>query len=230
MYDGATPLVTDAPLVSGQAAFTASGPTAPGDHTYRAVFTPADGSVFEASEADQATGYVKDDSHRSTEAFPGKVAKGAKAKGAVTVKQTAGGNATGTVKVKRGAKVVGQGTLKKGKVTLTLAKLPKGKNTLKIVYGAVTPTRRAPPRRSPSPRSDARARAAAWPRPAGDTHRVATDDQPLPLTPRPRCSRRRPPPQEPPAPAAPPASRWPSSWRATSRPGSGTTRSSTGSR
>lgn len=131
LYDGATPLVTDAPLVSGQASFTASG-LAVGDHSFRAAFTPAGGSVFEASE-DTTTGYVKDGAS-ATETFPAKVAKGAKAKGTVTVTQTAGGKATGSVKVKRGTKVVGQGTLKKGKVTLTLAKLPKGKNTLKIVY------------------------------------------------------------------------------------------------
>ncbi|HEY0951569.1 Ig-like domain repeat protein, partial [Nocardioides sp.] len=128
-FEGATQVANDVPMVSGAATTTLTG-VAPGSHTYTAVFTPAEGSVFEPSQ-DESTVKVLT-SATITESFPASVAAGAKAKGTVTV-SAVGATATGKVSIMQGAKVLKAGTLKGGKATFTL-KLAKGKNKLKAVY------------------------------------------------------------------------------------------------
>ena len=107
---------------------TAATGVSAGEHTYRAEFTPAGGSAFEASEGEDSV-TVKT-SASIAETFPASVAAGAKAKGTVTV---TGDGATGQVSIMQGAKVLKSATLKGGKATFTL-KLAKGKNKLKAVY------------------------------------------------------------------------------------------------
>lgn len=129
-FEGDTQVANDVPMVSGAASTTLTG-VAAGSHTYRAVFQPAEGSIFEASEG-TATVRVKT-SATVSETFPASVAAGAKAKGTVKVVAD-GATATGTVKIKLGNKTLKSATLKGGKATFTL-KLAKGKNKLKAVYG-----------------------------------------------------------------------------------------------
>lgn len=129
-FEGATPVANDVPMVSGAATTTLTG-VAPGSHTYTAVFTPAEGSVFEASQGEDTVS-VKT-SATVSESFPASVAKGAKAKGTVTV-AASGATATGTVSIMLGSKTLKSASLKGGKATFTL-KLKKGKNKLKAVYG-----------------------------------------------------------------------------------------------
>jgi len=81
-FEGATQVANDVPLVSGAATYTATGVSV-GEHTYRAVFTPAEGSAFEPSEGEDTVS-VKT-SATIAETFPASVAAGAKAKGTVTV-------------------------------------------------------------------------------------------------------------------------------------------------
>jgi len=128
-FEGATQVANDVPLVSGAATYTATGVSV-GEHTYRAVFTPAEGSAFEPSEGEDTVS-VKT-SATIAETFPASVAAGAKAKGTVTV-SAAGATPTGKVSIMRGAKVLKTASLKGGKATFTL-KLAKGKNKLKAVY------------------------------------------------------------------------------------------------
>lgn len=131
-FEGQTLLANDVPLVSARATYTVSG-AAPGQHTYRAVFEPAEGSAFEPSEATSEV-LVKT-SASLTESFPAAVEAGKRAKG--TVKVSLDGiakQATGRVTVKLGRKTVGSGTLDGGKITLKLAALPQGKNVLKAIY------------------------------------------------------------------------------------------------
>ena len=129
-FEGDTQVANDVPLVSGAATATLNG-VAVGSHTYTAVFTPAEGTKFESSEADD-TVMVKT-SATVSESFPASVAKGAKAKGTVTV-AASGATATGTVSIMLGSKTLKSATLKGGKATFTL-KLKKGTNKLKAVYG-----------------------------------------------------------------------------------------------
>jgi hypothetical protein len=129
-YQGQTALTT-ANLVGGQATLTKSG-LAPGKYTFGAVFTPAEDSPFVTSGAVKA-GVVKTSSSIS-ETFPTSVAKGAKAKGSITVALAGiAAKATGALKVKVGGKTITK-TLAGGKVTLTL-KLAKGKNTVTVTWG-----------------------------------------------------------------------------------------------
>lgn len=131
-YDGATVLKAGVSLISGQATTTVSG-LKPGAVSYRAVFTPAEGSKFEASEA-SATGTVKTSSAVAVK-FAKSVKAGKKVKGTVTVTLAGvSAKASGKVTVKLGAKTVASGALKAGKVTLTLKKLKTGANKLKAVY------------------------------------------------------------------------------------------------
>lgn len=127
-FEGATQVANDVPLVSGAATTNLTGVSV-GEHTYRAVFTPAE-SKFESSEG-TATVSVKT-SATVSESFPAKVAAGAKAKGTVTVVAN-GATATGTVKIMLGSKTLKSAPLKSGKATFTL-KLAKGKNKLEAVY------------------------------------------------------------------------------------------------
>lgn len=129
-FEGETQVANDIPLASGAATFTATGVT-PGEHTYTAVFNPSEGSTVDPSEGED-TVLVKT-SAKVSETFPASVAKGAKAKGAVTVVGD-GANATGIVKIMLGGKTLKSASLKGGKATFTL-KLPKGTNKLKAVYG-----------------------------------------------------------------------------------------------
>jgi hypothetical protein len=129
-FEGETQVANDVPLVSGAATATLTGVSV-GKHTYRAVFNPGADSTFEPSEG---TGTVSvKTSATVSETFPSSVAKGAKAKGTVTVVAD-GATATGTVKIMLGGKTLKSATLKGGKAKFTL-KLAKGKNKLKAVYG-----------------------------------------------------------------------------------------------
>lgn len=127
-FEGDEEVASNVPLVSGQASTTLNGVT-PGEHTYTAVFTPAEG--FEASEA-ESTVVVKAVA-KVAESFPATVAKGKKAKGTVTVSAT-GASATGKVSIMKGQKVLKTAQLKGGKATIILPKLAKGTNKLKAVY------------------------------------------------------------------------------------------------
>lgn len=103
--------------------------------TYAVTATYAGTSAFKTSKATESL-VIKKATATLTESFPTSVAKGAAAKGTVTVKVT-GGTATGTVEVKLGSKVLVSGALKSDKVTLTIAKGKlgaKGTKKLTIVY------------------------------------------------------------------------------------------------
>lgn len=126
-FEGDEEVASNVPLVSGRATVVVKGVTA-GEHTYTAVFDPADG--FETSQA-EATVLVKAAS-KISETFPASVAKGAKAKGNVEVTAT-GANATGRVSIMKGDKVLKTAPLKNGVAKFTL-KLAKGSNKLKAVY------------------------------------------------------------------------------------------------
>ena len=128
-FEGDTKVAGGVPLVGGTATTTLTG-VAPGEHTYTAQFTP-DVDTFDPSTSDAASVVVKTGSTVS-ESFPTTVAKGQKAKGAVTVVAD-GADATGTVKIMKGSKTLGSAKLKGGKATFSL-KLATGKNKLKAVY------------------------------------------------------------------------------------------------
>lgn len=119
-----------APVIARQAVLTVKN-VAAGTHHYTATFTPAD-PAFGSSASSDVSVKVKTAAAIS-ESFPASVAKGAKAKGTVTVKAD-GASSTGTVKIVLGGKTLKSATLKGGKATFTL-KLVKGKNKLKAVYG-----------------------------------------------------------------------------------------------
>jgi ABC-type phosphate transport system substrate-binding protein len=126
-FEGETPVASGVPLVGGSATTTVSA--TPGQHTYTAVFTPEEGSVFEPSQADADVLVLAP--AKVSESFPAKVAKGKKASGTVTV--SAEGGATGTVKITEGSKTLKTATLKNGAAKFTL-KLKKGLHKLKAVY------------------------------------------------------------------------------------------------
>jgi ABC-type phosphate transport system substrate-binding protein len=131
-YEGATLVQSGVPLTSGQATLTVR--RAPGTHTFTAKFVPDLSSPDDASQGSR-TVFVKAGA-AITESFPAKVAKGARAKGRVTVTLVGLSNkATGLVKVLDGRKVLAKGKLTGGKVTLKLARLSKGKHHLKAVWG-----------------------------------------------------------------------------------------------
>ena len=130
-FEGATLIKAGVPLTSGQATLTVK--TTPGAHSYTANFVPDLSSPDAASSAQRAV-MVKT-SATVKESFPAKVAKGARAKGAVTV--TLAGvpdKATGSVKVMQGKKVVAKAKLVKGKVTIKLPRLTKGAHHLKAAW------------------------------------------------------------------------------------------------
>lgn len=132
-FEGDTLLMGNVPLVSGAATYVVTGAT-PGTHTYTAVYEPAEGSAFDASQASDEV--LVRTSATLAETFPATVAAGKRTKGTVTV--TLAGvtdAATGKVLVKLGRKTVGSGTLSGGKTVIRLASLPKGKNVLKATYG-----------------------------------------------------------------------------------------------
>jgi len=134
IFEGATQVASNVPLVSGQATATVSA--SPGSHTYRAVYTPGvANSPFNPSEG-TGTGTVQKASSSLKADFPKTVKFGKKAKGTVTVTLNgSSAKATGTVTVKDGSKVVGTGTLVNGKVTIRLKKqLKPGKHTLTISW------------------------------------------------------------------------------------------------
>lgn len=133
-----TDAVTDAPVGAGvvsarQASVTLTG-VAPGAHRYIATFTPDD-DTFASSVSSEIQVTAKTSS-TIAETFPAKVAKGKRAKGAITVTlQGIAAKATGTVKVMKGSKVLISKALSGGKVTVTLPALARGKNNLKITWG-----------------------------------------------------------------------------------------------
>ncbi len=134
MFEGTTQVATGLPLVSGQA--TATIATAPGTHTYRAVYTPGvANSPFNASEG-TGTGTVQKATSALAVKFPKTVKFGKKAKGTVTVTLTGtSAKASGAVTIKEGSKVLGTGTLSGGKVTITLKKpLKPGKHKLTVTW------------------------------------------------------------------------------------------------
>lgn len=131
-FEGETPVASNVPLTSGQAVASLAGVT-PGAHTYRAVFTPQEGSFFDASE-DEGTGSVKTSS-KISESFPATTKAGKRAKGVVTVVLAGvASKATGTVRVLKGSKVLASKALVGGKATITLPKLTNGVNRLKVVW------------------------------------------------------------------------------------------------
>ncbi len=130
-FEGTTLIKAGVPLTSGQA--TLNVKTTPGSHSYTAKFVPDLSSPDAASTATRAV-MVKT-SATIKESFPAKVAKGARAKGAVTVTLAGVPNkATGSVKVMQGKKVIAKGKLVKGKVTIKLPKLSKGAHHLKAQW------------------------------------------------------------------------------------------------
>ncbi|GEP37764.1 hypothetical protein NPS01_14270 [Nocardioides psychrotolerans] len=131
-FEGETPVASNVPLTSGQAVATLTG-VAPGAHTYRAVFTPQEGSFFDASE-DEGTGSVKTSS-TIAESFAATIKAGKRAKGTITVTLAGvSSKATGTVKVLKGSKVLASKALTAGKAVITLPKLTNGVNRLKVVW------------------------------------------------------------------------------------------------
>lgn len=131
-FEGETPVASNVPLTSGQAVATLTG-VAPGAHTYRAVFTPQEGSFFDASE-DEGTGSVKTSS-TIAESFAATIKAGKRAKGTITVSLAGvSSKATGTVKVLKGSKVLASKALTAGKAVITLPKLTNGVNRLKVVW------------------------------------------------------------------------------------------------
>lgn len=132
-FEGDNAVQSNIPVVGGVATATLSGQT-PGAHTYTAEFSPTIGTLYQPSSASAVDVTVRT-SATIAETFPSKVAKGARAKGTVTVTLAdVDATATGKVTVKRGAKTVGSGTLKGGKVTITLDALPAGKNSLVVKW------------------------------------------------------------------------------------------------
>lgn len=135
-FEGATQLASGVPLTSGQAVRVQN--TAPGTHTYRAVFTPAANSPFLTSEG-TGTGTVQKASSTTTADYPSKVVQGKKVKGTITVKLTGSSSAaTGTVTIKLGSKTVGTGTLSNGTVKIKLTGLKVGKNKLTASWAGDT--------------------------------------------------------------------------------------------
>lgn len=128
-FEGDTEVASDVPLTSGAATTTITA--TPGEHTYTAVFSGDEGSVFESSTSEEATVTVVTSS-KVSESFPASVAKGKKAKGTITVTGD-GATATGKVTLKEGSKTLASGNLKSGKVTFTLS-LKKGKHSIKAIY------------------------------------------------------------------------------------------------
>lgn len=132
-FEGETPVASNVPLTSGQAVATLAGVT-PGAHTYRAVFTPQEGSFFDTSE-DEGTGSVKTSS-KVAESFAATAKAGTRAKGTITVTLAGiASKATGVVRVLKGSKVLASKTLVGGKAVIKLPKLNKGVNKLKVVWG-----------------------------------------------------------------------------------------------
>lgn len=115
-------------VVGGAATAKLSG-LAAGTHTYKAVFTPKAGSVFQPSEA---TGSVTVKTSASlSETFKAKAKFAKKVKGSVSVALAGTATpATGAITVKLGSKVVGKGTVSGGVAKVTLKGLKKGKNKL----------------------------------------------------------------------------------------------------
>lgn len=130
-FEGATLVKSGVPLTSGQATVTVQRSV--GTHTFTAKFVPDLSSPDDPSQASRSV-FVKAPA-AVTESFPAKLAKGARARGTVTVTLVGLSNkATGLVKVLDGRKVLAKGRLAKGKVTFTLPRLSKGKHTLKAAW------------------------------------------------------------------------------------------------
>ena len=126
--EGDTVLASDVSIVSGRAVTTPLD-LGLGSHDITATFTPGQ-SNFKSAEGSKTL--VIQTGSKLSESFPASVAKGAKAKGSVTVTAD-GATATGTVKIMKGSKTLGTAKLKNGVAKFTL-KLSKGKNSLKAVY------------------------------------------------------------------------------------------------
>ena len=241
-FEGATLLQSGVPLASGQAVRVQT--TAPGTHTYKAVFTPAANTAFTSSEG-TGTGTVVKATSSISASFPKTVKFHKKAKGTVTVTLNGSSSkATGTVTIKDGSKVVGTGTLSDGKVTITLKKpLKPGKHKLTVSWagdanaaGSETKREDQGPGEAEAEELAARTTTAGpggtlpslTPARAGahSPHRERDTDDHHAVPARPTCS---PPYLRPPTPAPPrPGSR--SCARPTSPRGSASTRCSTGSR
>ncbi len=128
-FEGSKLLKADVPLTSGQATLKVKG--SPGSHRYTADFVGT--GLADPSEGKTSV-FIKT-SAKVRESFPATVAKGKRAKGAVTVTLTGvSAKATGKVKVMEGKKAIASGKLAKGKVTITLPKLKKGKHSLKAEW------------------------------------------------------------------------------------------------
>jgi len=134
-YDGTTVLASGVPLVSGQATRLVSG-LAPGTHTYRAVFAPAAGSVFDPSEGSGQV-FVKTSSKlKETFASSVKLSDG-KLKGKVKVNLVGvSAKAKGKVTLYLGKTKLGSQKIVNGKASfkVKVGKLAVGKNKLKAVW------------------------------------------------------------------------------------------------
>ena len=130
-YKGATLIASGVPLTSGQAVRTVAA--TPGSQTYRAVFTPTGGSVFEPSE-DEGTGFVKTSS-KIAESFAKTIETTKKAKGNVTVTLAGiAAKAVGKVTIKEGKTTLVSKALSGGVAKIKLPKLAAGKHTLVITW------------------------------------------------------------------------------------------------
>lgn len=136
--DGATVVATGVAVVNGVATRALTS-VKPGTHRYAAQFVPANAEAFTGSTDPTPASVLVRTTAAISESFPSAVARGARARGTITV-ALAGTTtkATGTVVVKLGTKVIGKGTLRSGKVTLTLARLTKGKKKLVVTWGGDT--------------------------------------------------------------------------------------------
>lgn len=129
-------------VTGGKAVLNLTG-IAAGSHQVVARFTPS-GAAFNGSESPATAVNVLAATPASPvatlavtkikEAFKASYNFGTVVKGAMLIKESAAGAATGTVKVKRGSKVVAKAKVKNGKAILKLQGLKKGVHKLVATY------------------------------------------------------------------------------------------------
>jgi ABC-type phosphate transport system substrate-binding protein len=106
---------------------------APGTHTYKASYTPADAAAFVGSDSGTKTARVAKLASKTTVTMVSKF--GATKRVPATVKVLAGGRAAaGKVVVKDGLKQIASGLLKSGKVSILLPRLKAGSHKLHFNY------------------------------------------------------------------------------------------------
>jgi ABC-type phosphate transport system substrate-binding protein len=128
-------LASGVPLVSGQATRAVTG-LLPGTASYKAVFAPAAGSQFEASQAVGSV-FVKTSSTLKETFAPKTKLSDEKTKGKIKIALTGiAAKASGKVTLKLGSTSLGKVTLVNGvaKFTIKVKKLKVGKNKLKATW------------------------------------------------------------------------------------------------